>query len=520
MIQRVFRSHRTGPLWKALAVTLIVVVALAVVSQRTAGQEGTTWELGNFCVDDYKPGSVCTANDVLITNISPSVQEACTAVGDTATALFTLELQTNATTRYDIGLFVATDGGSAQTGDSCYHDFLQPASTTGPWDFLGGAGPYREFDPDTCADTLQNDGLVYYTFQQAITLLCTDNDNDGVVDDFSTCTSWDNVSKVDCLSVKGAYPNTKAKCRCDTVPLGPPVLIYRGYDWGDLPDTYQTYKASGGAHHAIQDPDNDGATETQGGIPAVWLGTYVDFSPLGESDGIPSTSATGDDLYAPVDDEDGVQPLGTPWSWGTDGGQVSVSVNTSEGTCEGCKLGFWIDWNNDGDFGDSGESYLENVVQGTQTLTFDIPDPALLTNIYARFRLYDGNYTGDYLPSGLVVNGEVEDYYFGSPTAVELLSFTATGAQRSVTLQWETASEVDNLGFNVYRAEKVDGPRTKVNEGLIISLVPPGSPFGAVYEYTDENLRRQTTYFYWLQDLDIYGQLGWSEPIEVTTTKK
>ena len=502
----------------AAVLTALALVALAIGAQGVAarpepngGIEGTNWELGNFCVDDYQSGSVCTANDVVIANISPSIEEACMAIGDTATVQFTVKLLANATTRYDIGLFVATDGGSAQTGNSCYHDFLQPGSTTAPWAFP----PYREYDPDACADMLQNDGPIYYTFQQVLTIQCTDANNDGVVDPFSTCTSWDNVSKVDCFDVKGAFPNNKAKCRCETVTPDPPILIYYGYDFGDLPDTYGTLKASDGAHHAIQDDNHDGVPNTLGGVAAVWLGPTVDFSPFAESDGIPGVGAVGDDLNF-SDDEDGVGMTGT---WDLSSGQFLVNVNSSDGTCSGCKLGFWIDWNLDGDFADEGESYLQSVGFGDNTVSFAIPSYITWQNwpasIYVRFRLYAGNYDGGYLPTGLVVNGEVEDYRFASPpTAVDMLSFLALGGDSSITLFWETTNEIDNLGFNVYRATSVNGARVKLNAQMIPSLVAPGSPFGAAYEYADTTVRFGRTYYYWLEDVDIFGRTRLYGPVD------
>ena len=36
-------------------------------------------------------------------------------------------------------------------------------------------------------------------------------------------------------------------------------------------------------------------------------------------------------------------------------------------------------------------------------------------------------------------------------TAVRLASFAATGSDSAVRLDWETASELDNLGFHLYR---------------------------------------------------------------------
>jgi hypothetical protein len=102
-----------------------------------------------------------------------------------------------------------------------------------------------------------------------------------------------------------------------------------------------------------------------------------------------------------------------------------------------------------------------------------------------------------------------------SPTAVELSSFTATGEWRSIRLDWTTASEVDNLGFNLYRATKIDGPRTQVNEDLIYSLVNPGSSAGAVYAYEDTPMQGSGTYFYWLEDVDLSGNTSLHGPVEV-----
>src|SRR5262249_40056068 len=39
-----------------------------------------------------------------------------------------------------------------------------------------------------------------------------------------------------------------------------------------------------------------------------------------------------------------------------------------------------------------------------------------------------------------------------TPTAVTLMSFTATPRDRAVDLAWVTASELSNLGFHVYRS--------------------------------------------------------------------
>jgi hypothetical protein len=104
----------------------------------------------------------------------------------------------------------------------------------------------------------------------------------------------------------------------------------------------------------------------------------------------------------------------------------------------------------------------------------------------------------------------------GSPTAVDLLRFEAWPDKRAIHVQWETGQEVDNLGFNLYRSESVDGPALQLNKTLIPSLVPPGSPYGAVYDWIDRyRLRRGQTYYYWLEDLDIYGRATLHGPVQV-----
>jgi hypothetical protein len=105
-----------------------------------------------------------------------------------------------------------------------------------------------------------------------------------------------------------------------------------------------------------------------------------------------------------------------------------------------------------------------------------------------------------------------------NPLSVYLLYFAAEGAKKSVVLSWATRDEVDNLGFNLWRANSLDGEKVRINDELIPSQVSPAGG-GAVYEYVDTKLKNNTAYYYWLQDVDIYGNVGWSDPVEATTTK-
>lgn len=509
MLQRASIGTQARP-WR---VTLIVLVTMLMAAQWTGAQTpGLNFEEGDVCVQHYQPGAVCTAEDVRIASISPEIQDVCLTAGDVASAVFTVQIVTNATDRYDIGVFVATDGGSALSGNSCYHDFLQPA-TDGPWDFVT---TFRNTDGDVCADTRSTDTDAYYTFQQEIQILCVDANGDGVVDPFSTCTSWDNNASSPCLDVTDAVPGTSSKCRCEMAVSDPPILLYAGYDWGDLPDSYNTYTESDGARHAIQDYTNSGSPQTLGGIPAVWLGTLVDYSPNAESNGQPDDSAVGDDTND-LDDEDGIAVTGY---WSVEyGGQIAVDVNSSEGTCTDCRLGFWFDWDNSGTF-DEEEGYVQPVDYGSQTVTFDIPAMPPSSLVLARFRLYDGSYVGPILPTGVVTNGEVEDYVLDiTPTAVTMLWFEATSWGDAILTSWKTASEIDNLGFNVYRAESPDAEPLQLNDALLPSE-SPGSLIGYVYHYLDRTATPGVLYYYWLEAVDSLGGTERHGPVSAVMTPR
>ncbi|HNS52379.1 MAG TPA: S8 family serine peptidase [Anaerolineae bacterium] len=114
------------------------------------------------------------------------------------------------------------------------------------------------------------------------------------------------------------------------------------------------------------------------------------------------------------------------------------------------------------------------------------------------------------------------DLYLGqlgiAPTAVDLVRFEAWPEGAGLHVQWETAQEIDNLGFNLYRSNTRTGARLRLNPELIPTLVPPGSPYGAVYDWIDAyRLRPGRAYFYWLEDVDLYGGTSIHGPLRVRT---
>lgn len=105
---------------------------------------------------------------------------------------------------------------------------------------------------------------------------------------------------------------------------------------------------------------------------------------------------------------------------------------------------------------------------------------------------------------------------FIDPMAVTLAGFDATAQPDHVLLAWETASELDNLGFNLYRGLSPDEPDLQLNDALIPSMAP-GSPSGFAYTWQDrQDLASGTTYYYWLDAIDTANTATRFGPVSAT----
>lgn len=92
-----------------------------------------------------------------------------------------------------------------------------------------------------------------------------------------------------------------------------------------------------------------------------------------------------------------------------------------------------------------------------------------------------------------------------TPLAVTLADFYASPATGYVLVGWETASEIGNTGFNLWRGTSPNAPTIQLNDTLIPSQAP-GSPQGFAYEWIDDfELVSGTTYYYWLDDVNLSG---------------
>jgi hypothetical protein len=98
---------------------------------------------------------------------------------------------------------------------------------------------------------------------------------------------------------------------------------------------------------------------------------------------------------------------------------------------------------------------------------------------------------------------------------VEMTSFTATGTHMGASLVWQTATEVNNYGFEIER-RKVEGKSVK-GEWKKVGFVAGYGTSNSIksYSYLDNNILTGT-YAYRLKQIDNSGTYKYSNETEVT----
>ncbi len=95
-------------------------------------------------------------------------------------------------------------------------------------------------------------------------------------------------------------------------------------------------------------------------------------------------------------------------------------------------------------------------------------------------------------------------------TAITLAAFEVQANDGHATVLWQTGTETDNAGFNLYRAPSTDGPWVRINSAL---LAAQGSAVaGANYSFVDTPGRG--TVYYRLEDVDYFGVSTFHGPVQ------
>ncbi len=97
--------------------------------------------------------------------------------------------------------------------------------------------------------------------------------------------------------------------------------------------------------------------------------------------------------------------------------------------------------------------------------------------------------------------------------AVTITSVTAEAGLNSITVKWETASEVNNLGFYVRRSLSAVGEYVRIS--AFIPSLDEGA--GALYTDVDSDVTPGVTYYYKIEDVPASGALGeLTDPVSAT----
>lgn len=83
-----------------------------------------------------------------------------------------------------------------------------------------------------------------------------------------------------------------------------------------------------------------------------------------------------------------------------------------------------------------------------------------------------------------------------------------------IEIQWETETEFDTAGFNIYRSEDLNGSFQKLNEKLIPGTADAAS--GRDYSYIDTDVSKGNTYYYQLEDVEFDSTTSLQEPLAAT----
>lgn len=466
---------------------------------------------GGGCVNDVSGlNNNCTANDLTFVAVGLGVQDdGCVSTSDTVSIFLRAQIaNTTAQTRYDIGMYFATDGdvnGDGAQSGVCSREILRPASANvgatdcPPLDLNGGVGPFLNADGDTCSDLLaeSNPGnctlqgrtdtqgktlrdAAIMDFTQAITFPCRDVEitPTGFVN-IPLCSTWGNQAgqvstdaNATCDSELEAVPGTKSKCRCEDLDSNIPAPELSLSCTCDAPTTvrpgFPVTCTVSYANAAICTPDPDTAERFQCGT-AGFVRFDVDDDRTGVEAGTFEVNNAGRGSTAGTPGEIQWTPASDPQlTAGLIGQGESDSLefvyNVSQDAADGpVTLTTETIWSNDPSFTDPRIQTLST----TCAITVDA-------------------------------------------THATVSSFTARADGDRVAVAWETASEAGTVSFDLYRR---DTGWVKLNDR---PLPATGRLPGASYRFLDETASPGGERVYKVVEQDVWGRRQSHGPYRVS----
>lgn len=158
--------------------------------------------------------------------------------------------------------------------------------------------------------------------------------------------------------------------------------------------------------------------------------------------------------------------------------------------------------------------------------------------VHVKFTIVDGTGYSGLSFNTQVSQWDIQDYYYttpltdnqtiyapvdetailntpiGNPVPVELVSFNARLIEKNVFLNWKTATEINNYGFDVERKDIINS--NLMNDFQKISFISGhgNSNSPKEYSYTDKDVQ-SGTYLYRLKQIDNDGQYEYSPVVNV-----